>query len=46
VAVVRTDGIADDPRSRVAAVVVRHERALLRVARQASLCRDDALDAY
>jgi RNA polymerase sigma factor (sigma-70 family) len=30
----------------VAAVVQRHERALLRVARQASLCEDDALDAY
>ena len=30
----------------MAAVVVRHERALLRVARQASLCHDDALDAY
>jgi RNA polymerase sigma factor (sigma-70 family) len=46
VAAVRTDGIADDPRSRVAAVVARHERALLRVARLASLCHDDALDAY
>ena len=42
----RTSGVADDQRSRVAAVVVRHERALLRVARQASLCHDDALDAY
>jgi RNA polymerase sigma factor (sigma-70 family) len=30
----------------VAAVVRRHERALIRVARQASLCDDDALDAY
>jgi RNA polymerase sigma factor (sigma-70 family) len=30
----------------VAAVVRRHERTLLRVARQASLCHDDALDAY
>ena len=30
----------------MAAVVRRHERALLRVARQASLCDDDALDAY
>jgi hypothetical protein len=39
-------GIAADPRSRVAAVVTRHERTLLHVARQASLCHDDALDAY
>ena len=31
---------------RVAAVVARHERTLLRVARAASLCHDDALDAY
>ena len=45
-AVIPTNGIAEDPRSRVAAVVRRHERALLRVARQASLCDDDALDAY
>ena len=45
-AAARTDGVAHDHRSRVAAVVVRHERALLRVARQASLCHDDALDAY
>ena len=41
-----SNGVADDPRSRVAAVVVRHERALLRVARHFSLCQDDALDAY
>jgi RNA polymerase sigma factor (sigma-70 family) len=46
VAAAPTNGVADDPRSRVAAVVVRHERALLRIARQASLCHDDALDAY
>jgi RNA polymerase sigma factor (sigma-70 family) len=46
VAAIPTNGVADDPRSRVAAVVVRHERALLRVARQASLCDDDAHDAY
>jgi RNA polymerase sigma factor (sigma-70 family) len=46
VAAVSTNGLADDPRSRVAAVVRRHERTLLRVARQASLCHDDALDAY
>ena len=45
-AAVPTNGVAEDPRSRVAAVVVRHERALLRVARAASLCHDDALDAY
>ena len=32
--------------ARVAAVVRRHERTLLRVALQASLCHDDALDAY
>ena len=31
--------------SRVASVVMRHERTLFRVARQASLCDDDALDA-
>jgi RNA polymerase sigma factor (sigma-70 family) len=46
VAVISTNGITEDPRSRVADVVRRHERALLRVARQASLCDDDALDAY
>jgi RNA polymerase sigma factor (sigma-70 family) len=45
-AVTPTNGIAEDPRSRVTAVVRRHERTLLRVARQASLCDDDALDAY
>ena len=45
-AVARTDGVAGDAGSRVAAVVARHERTLLRVARQASLCHDDALDAY
>ena len=32
--------------ARVTDVVARHERTLLRVARQASLCHDDALDAY
>jgi RNA polymerase sigma factor (sigma-70 family) len=46
VAALSTNGLADDPRSRVAAVVRRHERSLVRVARQASLCHDDALDAY
>jgi RNA polymerase sigma factor (sigma-70 family) len=46
VAVVRMEGAADDAGARVASVVARHERTLLRVARQASLCHDDALDAY
>ena len=32
--------------ARVANVVARHERSLMRVARHWSLCRDDALDAY
>jgi RNA polymerase sigma factor (sigma-70 family) len=32
--------------ARVAALVARHERALMRVALHWSLCRDDALDAY
>jgi RNA polymerase sigma factor (sigma-70 family) len=36
----------DDDGARVAAVVTRHERTLLRVARRASLCDDDAYDAY
>ena len=36
----------EDPGARVAALVSRHESTLLRVARQASLCHDDALDAY
>jgi RNA polymerase sigma factor (sigma-70 family) len=39
-------GIAADPGPRVAAIVARHERTLLRVARKYSLCHDDALDAY
>src|ERR671915_2605939 len=39
-------GVADGAGARVAAVAARHERTLLRVARQASLCHDDALDAY
>ena len=42
----RMHGVAEDPRSRVSAVVVKHESALLRVARQFSICQDDALDAY
>jgi RNA polymerase sigma factor (sigma-70 family) len=37
---------AADPQARVAQVVGRHQRTLLRVARAASLCHDDALDAY
>jgi len=39
-------GLADAARARVTAVATRYERTLLRVARQASLCQDDALDAY
>ena len=46
VAVAKIDGVADGAGARVAAVAARHERTLLRVARQASLCHDDALDAY
>src|ERR687895_2464298 len=38
-------GAAAASRARVAAVVARHEQTLLRVARSASLCHDDALDA-
>ena len=45
-AVARIDALADESRARVTEVVARHERTLLRVARQASLCHDDALDAY
>jgi RNA polymerase sigma factor (sigma-70 family) len=45
-AVAKIDGRADNAGARVAAVVARHERTLLRVAGQASLCHDDALDAY
>jgi RNA polymerase sigma factor (sigma-70 family) len=33
------------PDARVAALLARHSGALMRVARQASLCQDDALDA-
>jgi RNA polymerase sigma factor (sigma-70 family) len=46
VTVARIDGLAVDAHSRVARVASRHERTLMRVARQASLCHDDALDAY
>jgi RNA polymerase sigma factor (sigma-70 family) len=42
----RIDALAAEPNTRVTEVVARHERTLLRVARQASLCHDDALDAY
>ncbi len=45
-AVARIDALADESRARVTEVVAHHERTLLRVARQASLCHDDALDAY
>ena len=45
-AVTKLDGLVDSAGARVAAVAARHERSLLRVARQASLCHDDALDAY
>ena len=44
-AVSRTSDGAYGADSRVASVVMRHERTLFRVARQASLCDDDALDA-
>lgn len=46
VAAVPTHEVARAGASRVAAVAARHERTLLRVARQASLCDDDAHDAY
>ena len=45
-AAVPTHGVADAGAARVAAVASRHEHALLRVARHASLCDDDAHDAY
>jgi RNA polymerase sigma factor (sigma-70 family) len=46
VPVAKGDGLAEDAHMRVARVAARHERTLMRVARQASLCHDDALDAY
>jgi RNA polymerase sigma factor (sigma-70 family) len=46
VAVAKIDGGEGGAEARVAAIATRHERTLLRVARQASLCHDDALDAY
>ena len=45
-AVAKIDGLAEGAQTRVAGVAARHERTLMRVARQASLCHDDALDAY
>src|ERR671917_1165277 len=42
----KIDSRADSADARVAAVVAGHERTLMRVARKASLCHDDALDAY
>ena len=45
-AVARFDALADESHARVTGVVARHERTLMRIARQASLCHDDALDAY
>ncbi len=44
--VAKRDGLAEGAHARVARVAARHERTLMRVARQASLCHDDALDAY
>ena len=41
----RTSEVAKRADARVAAVVIRHGRTLFRVARQASLCDDDADDA-
>jgi RNA polymerase sigma factor (sigma-70 family) len=40
------DAAAQDAARRVEALIARHGPALLRVANQFSLCRDDALDAY
>lgn len=45
-ATIPTHKAADAGAARVAAVVNRHERTLLRTARLVSLCDDDALDAY
>ncbi len=45
-AAVRIEAGHDEHHERIAAVVARHEHTLLRVARQHSLCDDDALDAY
>jgi RNA polymerase sigma factor (sigma-70 family) len=45
-AVAKIDVLDAGAHARVTEVVARHERTLMRVARQASLCHDDALDAY
>jgi RNA polymerase sigma factor (sigma-70 family) len=45
-AVAKFDVLDAGAHARVTEVVARHERTLMRVARQASLCHDDALDAY
>ena len=45
-AAVRIEAGHDEHHERIAAVVARHQHTLLRVARQHSLCDDDALDAY
>ena len=45
-AAVRIEAGHDEHHERIAAVVARHEHTLLRVARQHSLCDDDAFDAY
>ena len=42
----RTFPAVEAPHARVAAVVERHGPLLLRIARQYSLCADDAQDAY
>jgi len=41
-----TATLGDDPDTRIAALVSAHGTAMLRVARQHSLCLDDAQDAY
>ena len=46
VAAVRIQAGSDEQHARIAAVVARHQPTLLRVAKQNSLCHDDALDAY
>jgi hypothetical protein len=46
VAAARIEAGHDEHHERIAAVVARHQTTLLRIARQHSLCDDDALDAY
>jgi RNA polymerase sigma factor (sigma-70 family) len=46
VAATRIQEEGGEYRERIAALVAQHEHTLLRVARQNSLCHDDALDAY